>query len=143
MYNVFKSVIDAGEFKFAEIRHKIMKLYAIGEMTETEMDTLLAMASNHVSSDAERPETLAMLKSLSDRMDAIEARLNSMGDVPPEESTEYPAWEPWNGMSNQYQPGAIVSHNSKLWQSTYDGQNVWEPGAVGIDERFWVEYTTV
>lgn len=50
---------------------------------------------------------------------------------------EIKPWEPWDGLSDKYQPGAIVSHGGKVWESTYDGQNVWEPGAVGIDERFW------
>lgn len=147
MYNVIKSVIDIGGFKLADIQHKIKKLYALGDLTEVEMDQLLMIASNHVSFDAERPETLAMLQTLSTRMDAIESRLvaleggNTESEPDSGDVETYPAWAPWDGISNQYQSGAIVSHGGKLWQSTYAGQNVWEPGAAGIDERFWVEYT--
>lgn len=141
MFNIIKSVIDAGDFKLVEMQYKVKKMYVMGDLTETEMDQLLMLASNHVSFDAERPETLAMLKNLSARMDAMEARLSAMEGGETVDPETYPAWTPWDGISNQYQTGAIVSHGGKLWQSTYTGQNVWEPGAAGIDERFWVEYT--
>lgn len=136
MYNVIKSVITAGGFKLADIQYKIKKLYALGDLTETEMDQLLITANEHVSAQAERPEVLEMLRSLSERMDALEEKLN--GSAEPE---GYPAWAAWDGISDKYQFGAIVSHNGKLWKSVYAGQNVWEPGVAGINERFWVEYT--
>jgi hypothetical protein len=31
-----------------------------------------------------------------------------------------------------------VTHKGKVWISTFNGQNVWEPGTVG--EQFWKEY---
>ena len=133
MYNIIKSVITAGNFKLADIQYKIKKLYALGDLTETEMDQLLAAANEHVSAQAERPEVLEMLRSLSERMDALEEKLN--GSTAPE---GYPEWAVWDGISDKYQFGAIVSHNGKLWKSVYAGQNVWEPGVVG--SQFWVEY---
>lgn len=33
--------------------------------------------------------------------------------------------------TNGYQKGDQVTHNGHLWESTFDGDNVWEPGAVG------------
>ena len=135
MYNVIKSVITSGGFKLADIQHKIKKLYALGDLTEAQMDELLGAASGGVNTDAERPDVLEMLKKLSDRVDALEEMLNGNA-----EETGYSEWAAWDGISDNYQPGAIVSHGGKLWQSVYEGQNVWEPGAAGIDERFWVEY---
>lgn len=133
MYNVIKSVITAGNFKLADIQHKIKKLYALGDLTEEQMDQLLNFANEHVSAQAERPEVLEMLRSLSERMDALEEKLN--GAAAPD---GYPAWTVWDGISDKYQYGDIVSHNGKLWQSVYAGQNVWEPGVVG--SQFWAEY---
>jgi hypothetical protein len=133
MYEVLKSVISAGGFKLAEMQHKVKKLYAVGDLTEEEMDKLLSLASGGVSTDAERPEVMAMLQSLADRIAALEAKLTTG-----EETPEYEAWKPWDGMSNKYQLGATVSHNGKLWQSIYEGQNVWEPGAAGT-ENLWAE----
>lgn len=63
--------------------------------------------------------------------------------VDPEELTVViPEWEPWDGISTDYQTGAVVTHNGKYWQNVLDGmQNTWEPGGVGIDERYWKEIT--
>lgn len=41
MYNVIKSVVASGGFKLADIQHKIKKLYALGDLTEAQMDELL------------------------------------------------------------------------------------------------------
>jgi hypothetical protein len=139
MYEVLKSVISAGGYKLADIQHKVKKLYVIGDLTEAQMDELLSIASGGVSTDAERPEVMAMLLSLAERIEALEKKLHESAE-PGEETPEHEAWKPWDGMSNKYQHGAIVSHNGKLWQSVFAGQNVWEPGAAGT-ESLWVEYT--
>lgn len=139
MYNVLKTVISAGGYKLADVQYKIKKLYALGDLTEEEMDELLALAMAGVSADAERPEVLQMIQTLASRMDTLEAAVASMTGGSGETTTEYPAWQPWDGISDNYQHGAIVAHIGKLWLSTYVGQNVWEPGTV--DERFWAEYT--
>lgn len=138
MYNVIKTVISAGGYKLADIQHKIKKLYTMGDLTEAELDELLALAMAGVTTDAERPEVLQMIQTLAGRLDALEAAVASLTGSSGGTKTDYPAWQPWDGISSDYQPGAIVSHGGKLWQSAYDGQNVWEPGTV--DDRFWVEY---
>lgn len=146
MYNIFKNRISAGGYHLADIQHRIKKLYALGDLTEEQTDELLSMTQQHASADAERPETMLILKSLSDRIEAIEKKLET-GETPSEGETgsdttveEYEPWKPWDGVSNKYQPGAIVTHNGKLWKSIHTGQNTWEPGTVGT-ERLWVEYT--
>lgn len=138
MYTVLKSVIRAGDYKLEDIRYKVRKLYATGSLTEEQMDQLLEEANQGVSADAERPDTLAMLKTLSDRVDALEKEIAAMKE-PATEPEAIEAWKPWDGLSDQYQYGAVVSHKGKLWISTYQGQNVWEPGTV--DDRFWAEHT--
>lgn len=40
------------------------------------------------------------------------------------------------GPDNAYQKGDRVVHNGHLWESDYDGDNVWEPGQVGSN---WVD----
>lgn len=148
MYEVLKSVISASGYKLTEIQHKIKKLFVLGDLDEAQMDELLAMASNGVSTDAERPETLAMIKSLSDRIAAVEASLKASegtddevgnDDAGDPEQPAHAEWKPWDGISNDYQKGTIVSHNGELWESMYDGQNVWQPGTAGT-EALWVKY---
>ena len=146
MYNLIKSVIQRGGYKLSDIQMRAKKLYLMGDITEEEMDSLLAMASRGVSPDAERPEVLAMLKKLSERMDGFERRLAALetvgGDsgetVDPDAPAEIEAWTPWDGISDKYRQGAVVSHVGKVWESVFAGQNVWEPGAPGT-EAMWVE----
>lgn len=40
------------------------------------------------------------------------------------------------GPENAYQKGDRVIHNGHLWESDFDGDNVWEPGQVGAH---WVD----
>lgn len=42
--------------------------------------------------------------------------------------------------TNGYSKGDRVSHNGKIWESIFDGSNVWEPGAVGT-EALWKDVT--
>lgn len=147
MVNIIKGVISAGGYKLADIQHKIKKLYMLGDISEVEMDELLSLASGGVSTDAERPETLAMIHTLAAEIEALKARVKALeGDEPAEPDNPdepdvpaYPEWKPWDGISKDYQKGAIVSHNGELWISNYSGQNVWEPASAGT-ENLWVKY---
>lgn len=146
MFKIMQSVIHAGNFKLADMRYKVNKLYVQGDLTEEQADQLMALASGGVSPDAERPETLKLIQTLSDKITALEDRVKKLEgggedpDVPvdPDAPVEHPEWTPWDGISSDYQPGAIVKHNGKVWISTFAGQNVWEPGVVGVG--FWEEY---
>ena len=44
------------------------------------------------------------------------------------------------GADNGYALGDRVMHNGKIWESTFDGSNVWEPGAQGT-EALWKDVT--
>lgn len=138
MYKVLKSVISAGGYKLTEIQHKAKKLYVTGDLTEEQLDELLSLASQGVSADAERPEVMDMLRSLADRVTALENKQAAQEDSE-EDTAEVEDWQPWDGISDKYQLGAVVSHNGRTWESTYNGQNVWEPGAPGI--TMWKDIT--
>lgn len=141
MYDILKNRICNGGFKLADIQGRAKKLYAMGDLTDTQLEELMQLSQKNAVPDAERPEVMEMLKSISDRLHAVEQRLTLDGSVQPgnPETPEVEAWKPWDGISNNYQHGAVVSHKNKLWQSDYNGQNVWEPGTVGT-ETLWVEY---
>ena len=148
MFNLIKNAISNGGYKLSEIQYKIKKLFLLGDLTEKQMDELLTLASGGVSTDAERPETLAMIQTLAAEIEALKARvlaLESAGgessgdDTTDPEQPAYPAWKPWDGLSSDYQNGAIVSHNGELWLSVFAGQNVWEPGTAGT-ESLWVKH---
>lgn len=138
MYEIIETVIAAGGFKLADMQHKIKKLYIQGDLTETQMDSLLSMASHGATTEAEQPQLLDMLQTLADKLEALSARVDAL-DGSSDDNLGYPVWKAWDGMSNDYHFDSIVLHKGQLWQSVYTGQNVWEPGMV--DERFWIAYT--
>lgn len=59
--------------------------------------------------------------------------------------SEVREWETWHPLkeSTHYRYGDLTRHGGKVWRDVLDptGEtlNVWEPGAPGIDERYWVE----
>ena len=143
IYGIFKSRITAGGYQLADIQRRMKKLYSMGDLTEEQLDELMALSQKNAAADAERPEVIQLLQEVAKRVEALEQKLgdpeNPEGDNG-KEPAAYEAWTAWDGISNKYQPGAIVTHNGKLWKSVFAGQNVWTPGDVGT-EALWVEYT--
>ena len=148
MYDIMKNTISKGGYKLEEVQRRIKRLFLLGDVTEAEMDELLEMAVQGASADAERPENTALIQVLAEKITALEARVAALesndngGNTDNgggEEQPQYEAWKPWDGISKDYSYGAIVTHNGELWQSVFNGQNVWEPGVVGT-ESMWVKY---
>lgn len=150
MYEIIKSVIEGGAFKLNDLSNKIDTLWVGGKLTDEERENLIYLMPDHLNPATEAPQDYELLarqiadlketvSSLSDRVTVLEG-----GETEPEEPTGVvvPEWEPWDGISNQYQYGAVVTHNGKYWQNVLSGQqNVWEPESVGVDERYWKEIT--
>lgn len=60
--------------------------------------------------------------------------------LPGQEGTEAGEWVQPDS-TNGYKKGDRVWHNGRLWESTFDGVNVWEPGVVGVGENIWKDIT--
>lgn len=143
MYNALKMEISLGNFKLQDMQSRLKKLYALGAVTDSQLDDLLNLTMEKVTPEMERPEMNIMLQNIINMLSDLDSRLsllegNASIGTDGDNVGEYPAWEPWDGLSNQYQPGTIVRHKEQLWKSTFQGQNVWEPGTVG--SQFWTQY---
>ena len=145
-YNLILAMITTGGYKLAEIQAKIKRMFLIGDITEEQFEELMQRSVQGATPDGERPEMLQLIETLAVQVADLEARVAILegGTVEPGTGTDpdapaYPVWEPWDGISSKYQPGAIVWHSGKLWRSDYPGQNVWEPGAVGT-KGMWIEW---
>ena len=137
MYNILKMRITTGGTPLAEIQDRVKRLYANGDLTTAQMEELLELSQVKADTNAERPEIMDMLKSLSDRVEALEKNQASNPDTEGE-TAEVEAWKPWDGIGDKYQINSVVSHNGKIWKSVFAGQNVWQPGTPGT-ENLWVE----
>lgn len=138
MYDVIWNKIQAGDYDLTDLVYKVNVLWVEGQLTEDQRYDLLAQAVEHLDPSTQRPETQAMLESLAQRVTSLEGRVDAL-EGKTLDPGDYPEWKAWDGLSTDYQPGAIVSYNGKLWQNIHSGQNIWEPGILGT-ETLWAEY---
>lgn len=47
-------------------------------------------------------------------------------------------WTIWDGISDRYQYGSVVTIDQKYYISIFQGQNTWMPGSMGT-EKLWKE----
>lgn len=147
MYDTIWQVIQSGDYSLTDLVNKINVFWAEGQLTDTERSGLLTDAKAGIDPSQETPELAEQVKAVAARVTALETAVaalqsggSSGGDDSGGSETTYPEWTSWDGLSTDYQQGAIVSHNGRLWKSVFAGQNVWEPGAAGT-EALWAEYT--
>ena len=148
MAKVLESVIRMGNLPLSSMSERIETMYLAGRIDGEERLNLIEMMHANADPSKESGDYKALYEALTvkynelaARVKAIEEQLGggSQGDETTEESE---SWESWDGVSDQYQKGAVVVHDGRIWESVYDGQNVWEPGSPGIDERYWKELVT-
>lgn len=156
MYEIIKNIIENGIFRVNDLTNKIDTLWAESKLTDEERSQLVQMMAEHLNPASEAPELKELYERLSNKVADLEESITDLsgrvkaleagGSLPvdpePEPGITIPAWEPWDGISDKYQYGAVVQHNGKYWQDVLVGmQNTWEPGSAGVDERYWKEIT--
>lgn len=143
MYSVIKDIIENGKYQLVDINNKINKLWLEYQLTDEERDELIELANSNTNVDNEKPELQRQLDALSDYVkNTLEPRIQALEEgqkVEPPVEEKYPEWIPYDSVVNLgYDFGAKVTHNGFKWENMLEGtKNVWEPGAVGIDERYW------
>lgn len=147
MYEILKAVIIAGNVSVSILTHKVDMAWADGKITDEQKLELEKLIFEYKNPEAEAPELAKLYKRLESKVTELEAKQADLesrliiledGDVPAEPPTTVPAREPWDGITDQYQYGAAVTHGEKYWLDVLkDMQNTWEPGVV--DERYWKE----
>ena len=134
IYVILKNVIESGEYRLSDMTTRIDTVWAEGKLTDAQRTELHALTQSRLTPDWEAPSLAAQVAALTARMADMKARLTALEGGG--EAEEWPAWEPWDGVSDRYKQGAQVTHNGYHWRSIFAGQNVWEPGAAGT-ETLW------
>lgn len=144
MYEIIETAILTGGYDLQAMASKIDALYAADRLTADEWQKLRKLCCDKLKPEDTRPELQEQVEYLAARVTALEAKVEALEAGQSGETGGEAVYEEWQqpiaGLTDKYQKGAIVQHNGKLWLSTYNGQNVWEPGAVGT-ESLWAEYT--
>lgn len=157
MYEIFKSVIASKSYNLEEMIKKINIRWVEDILTEEQRKELVALAQTNADPNRSNAPLQKQIEEISKKQIALEdtvEKLRAMvqkiketvesgGTVVPDPeppiTEEYPAWEPYNGIPPvPYQVGSKVTHNGKMWESMV-ANNVWEPGAFGVDQNIWKE----
>lgn len=146
MYDIIKNIIENGIFRVSDLTNKIDTLWAESKLSDDERSLLVQMMTDHLNPNSEAPELKEMYERLEARVATQEEEVKKLKGEEPgggEEGTvTVPAWEPWDGISDKYKYGAVVTHNGKYFLDVLQGmQNTWEPESAGVDERYWKEIT--
>lgn len=157
MYEIFKSVILSKSYNLEEMIKKINIRWVEDVLTEEQREELITLAQTNADPSQSNAPLQKQIEEISKKQIALEdtvEKLRAMvqkiketvesgGTVVPDPeppiTEEYPAWEPYNGIPPvPYQVGSKVTHNGKKWESMVPN-NVWEPGAFGVDQNIWKE----
>ena len=157
MYEIFKSVIASKSYNLEEMIKKINIRWVEDILTEEQREELITMAqANADPSQSNAPlqkqieeiskkqialeDTVEKLRAMVQKIkETVESGGTVVPDPEPPITEEYPAWEPYNGIPPvPYQVGSKVTHNGQKWESMVPN-NVWEPGAFGVDQNIWKE----
>ncbi len=142
MYEIVKNVIMSGSFKLDDMTKKINTLWVQGDITEEQKSELIALMKEHLNPETETPEALKLCQELRTEINSIKERVAKLenGGVAPEPpvGVVVSVWEPWDGISDRYKYGSVVTVDQKYHISIFQGQNTWMPGSVGT-EGLWKE----
>lgn len=158
MYSILKSIIMSQKEPNDTLYHKINVAWANGDITDEQKIELEQLVFQYQNPQVQAPDLADLYNRLSEKINAMSEeieilkasveKLQSGGTDPadPEEPQDKPVkipkWEAWDGISTDYQTGAVVKHKGKYYQNVLEGmQNTWEPGTTGVDERYWKEIT--
>lgn len=146
MYKIIKDVINAKGYNLTDITSKIEKRCFEGKITEEERDELLTLANQNANPEkekaSEQKQLDAVFQNLAEMALEIKALKTELAELKGEEAEgeiveEYPQWERWNGIDRSpWQEGSKCIHNGVKYISQVN-DNIWEPGAPGVDERIW------
>ena len=147
MYEIIKAVIQSGAFVVSDITQKINTLWVESKLTDEERQELSEMMIDYINPNTQAPELKELYLQLKEEVAILKeevAELKGAEETEPGPGLEttIPKWKPWDGISTDYQAGAVVEHNGKYYKNVLEGmQNTWEPGSTGVDERYWKEIT--
>lgn len=111
MYEVVKTLIEAGGFDLTDMCSRIEVLFARGQLSEEDSAKLTEMAREHAEMEAVYPELSARVTELETWRRDVEARLKDLeGTGEPEPEDEYPEWHKPTGANNAYYTGNKMTY---------------------------------
>lgn len=148
MYEIIKNVILSGTYELTSMLKKIDTVWIQGDISDEQRKELIEMTqanANPENSHAPLQEQINALfandREMSEILNDVIKRINVLEgvEVLPDEPVveEYPEWYRWDGVGdNPWQLESKCTHNGVNYISMV-GNNIWEPGAVGVYDNIW------
>lgn len=135
MFATFQTIINAGGYDLADLTQRIKTMYAMGELTEDEMEQLLEQAQTNAKPDdsyaplADRVKAIeTWQREVEDRLDKLESGSSTDPGELEEAADEWPEYKQPTGAHDAYHVGDKITYNGKHYTCVMDGC-VWTPDA--------------
>ena len=132
MFTTFQTIIIAGGYDLADLTERIKTMYAMGELTEDEMEQLIEQAQTNAKPDDSYAPLADRVKNIETWQREVEERLSKLetgsSTDPEEPADEWPEYKQPTGAHDAYHVGDKITYNSKHYTCLMDGC-VWTPDA--------------
>lgn len=147
MAALLRTVIRNGGMPLTQVHERIETMYLTGRINAEEREELTGLMHEKASPENEKGGWQELYEALAEKYGELEKRVKALetaaggeNEDGEEGAGEIPEWQMWDGVSGGYVRGDVVAHAGRYYVSEYEGAvNVWEPGAPGVDERYWRE----
>ena len=132
MFETFQAIINAGGYDLEDIAQRIKTMYAMGELTEDEMEQLIEHAQTNAKPDDSYAPLADRVKAIEEWETTVEERLSKLetgsSTKPEEPADEWPGYKQPTGAHDAYHVGDKITYNGKHYTCLMDGC-VWTPDA--------------
>lgn len=132
MFATFQTIINAGGYDLADLTQRIKTLYAMGELTEDEMEQLLKQAQDNAKPDDSYAPLSDRVKAIEEWETTVDERLSKLesgsSTEPEKPADEWPEYKQPTGAHDAYHVGDKITYKGKHYTCVMDGC-VWTPDA--------------
>lgn len=132
MLETFQTIINAGGYDLADLTERIKTMYAMGELSDEEMEQLLEQAQTNAKPDDSYAPLADRVKAIETWQREVEDRLDKLetgsSTDPEEPADEWPEYKQPPGAHDAYHVGDKITYNGKHYTCVMDGC-VWTPDA--------------
>lgn len=130
MLETFQTIINAGDYDLADLTERIKTMYAMGELTDDEMEQLIEQAQTNAKPDYSYATLADRVKAIETWQREVEERLDKLesgsSTEPGEPADEWPEYVQPTGAHDAYHVGDKITYNGKHYTCIYEGC-VWTP----------------
>lgn len=125
MFETFQTIINAGGYDLADLTERIKTMYAMGELTEDEIEQLIEQAQTNAKPDDSYAPLADRVKAIETWQREVEERLDKLesgsSTEPGEQADEWPEYKQSTGAHDAYHVGDKITYNGKHYTCIYDG----------------------